>query len=735
MLRIAFALIGGIVLSMALNREQLQTGWVLFFGVLVIASMVLSIIFNHLKNISLAFRLQTLNGIALTIAIFGLGYLITAFHYQKNYADYFSGFLNRENQLIVQIDEPPTTRDKVIMAIAEVLEVKSGRKIIQTAGRLQMSIVKDSLSENLRYGDVLLVRAKIDSIERPMNPDAFDYKSYLGFQNISYKAFLSPASWKLLQPDQGNSVLGFIYHIRASFLAVLKKYVSHKNNFEVASAIMLGYNDYGPEVRRAYASSGTLHVLSVSGLHVGIIFFMLNFLLQWMNTRGRKAEISKTAIIISFIWFYACLTGMSPPVLRSAIMFSFIQIGKTLIRNVNMYNIIAGSAVLMLLYNPFVLADVGFELSYIAVFGIVFLYPKFSVIIELNVPERKSSRARGLPAKFTTFFSQDWKWLLLWIMNWIWQLIAVSIAAQIATLPLCLLYFYQFPNLFLISNLIVIPVSNFVLFSGTALFAFSHIPYMNNCIGFIFSHLLMLLDKYIFWTDTLPFALTHDLSITACEMILLYLLIILICSITEKAKPGLLIASLVVVLSLCSFHSYRAFNNHIRRQIVVYDVPKQKAIAFLTGEKVAYDFDTALWNNYNEMAFSINHHWANCGIKDKTPLEAQNKNIWQYDFGKLIWYEGKKILIADSAISAKTKIRNPLKIDMLIVSGSPKISISQLKNLFDFKQVVFDSSNNYRKVRGWKSECDDLQISCWDVRLQGAYVYTINQGPQFIGSK
>lgn len=349
MLRIAFALIGGIVLSMALNREQLLTGWVLFFGVLIIASLALSIVFNHLKNISLAFRLQTLNGIALTIAIFSLGYLITAFHFQKNYTDDFSRFLNRENQFIVQMDEPPITRDKIIMAVAEVPEVKSGRKIIQTAGRLQMSIVKDSLSENLRYGNVLLIRAKIDSIERPMNPDAFDYKRYLSFQNISYKAFLSPASWKLLQPDQGNSVLGFIYHIRASFLAVLKKYVSDKNDFEVASAIMLGYNDYGPEVRRAYASSGALHVLSVSGLHVGIIFFMLNFLLQWMNTRGRKAEISKTAIIIAFIWFYACLTGLSPPVLRSAIMFSFIQIGKTLIRNVNMYNIIAGSAVLMLL--------------------------------------------------------------------------------------------------------------------------------------------------------------------------------------------------------------------------------------------------------------------------------------------------------------------------------------------------------------------------------------------------
>ena len=642
MLRITFALIGGIVLSMGLNSEQLQPGWTLFFGAVMAASLVVSIVFNHLKNISLAFRLQTFNGIALTIAIFSSGYLITAFHFQKNYTNDYNHFLNQENQVIVQIDEPPTTRDKVIMAIAEVLEVKSERKIIQTSGRLQMSIMKDSLSENLQYGDVLIVQAKVDSVERPMNPDAFDYKRYLSFQNISHKAFLSPLSWKLVQPDEGNLVLGFIYHVRAGFLAVLKKYVSDKNDFEVASAIMLGYNDYSPDVRRAYASSGTLHVLSVSGLHVGIVFMMLNFLLQWMNTRGRKAEISKTAIIVAFIWFYACLTGMSPPVLRSAIMFSFIQIGNTLIRNVNMYNIITGSAVLMLLHNPFVLADVGFELSYIAVIGIVYLYPKFSALITLNIPERKSSKAQGLINKFSIFFGQDWKWLRLQALNWIWQLVAVSVAAQIVTLPLCLLYFYQFPNLFLISNIIVIPLSNFVLFSGTALFAFSHTPYLNNFMGWIFSHLLMVLDKYIFWTDTLPFALTRGLSINTCEMILLYLLIILICSITYKAKPGILIASLVVVLSLCSFHSYRAFNNHRRKQIVVYDVPKLKAISFFSGTTVIYDFDTALWNNYTEMAFSVNHHWANCGIKNKIPFEAGNKNVWQYDFGRLICSKAKR---------------------------------------------------------------------------------------------
>jgi competence protein ComEC len=207
---------------------------------------------------------------------------------------------------------------------------------------------------------------------------------------------------------------------------------------------------------------------------------------------------------------------------------------------------------------------------------------------------------------------------------------------------------------------------------------------------------------------------------------LLYALIILFCWFGEERKPKLILASLILFTGLCSFHTYREINNHERKQIVVYDVPKEKAIAFISGNKVLYDFDTELWNNSTEMAFSVWHHWANCRIAAEIPLEAQHQNTWQLSFGKLVLFEGKKILIINSAPESNYKNDSPLKLELVIISGNPKIHIPQLKKLFDFKQVVFDSSNKTNNVRLWKTECDGSAIQYWDTRFQGAYLETIN---------
>jgi competence protein ComEC len=260
---------------------------------------------------------------------------------------------------------------------------------------------------------------------------------------------LKSGDWELLQVKEDNIFFSTIYKMREYFLSILSTYVRDRNQFAVASAIMLGYNDYmNGDITRAYASSGALHVLSVSGLHVGIMFFMLNVLLKFMDNRGRKLEITKSVSIILFIWLYACLTGLSPSVLRSAMMFSLIQSGTLLKRHVNTFNIVFGSAVVLMLFNPFIVTEVGFRLSYLAVLGIIYLQPKiYSLWAFKN-----------------------------WFLDKAWMIVAVSLAAQIATFPLSLLYFHQFPNLFLISNLVVIPVSNLILFLGTGLFAVGTIP-------------------------------------------------------------------------------------------------------------------------------------------------------------------------------------------------------------------------------------------------------------------
>ena len=333
LLRIVLALMAGIGLAIAFAASS----FVLLLMIVVLAiALTTAIILNTVKAPTLTFRYRYVQGYSLVGAIVASGYVLTWLHGQNNYNSHFSHFLKPNSVLVACINEPPVEREKVFMAIAKVMEVENDSASVKTTGYIQLSFKKDSLDTIPQYGDILLVKGRVDSLKEPQNPDEFSYKRYLSFQNIYQQVFLQSRDWQKIDSARGNMVLAAIYNIRNNFLRTIRRYVKDKNDFGVASAIMLGYRDYvNGDIMRAYAGSGALHVLSVSGLHVAIMFLMLNFLLRGMDGRGKKMEITKALIIILFIWFYAVLTGMSPPVMRSAMMFTLLQAGRVMARSVN----------------------------------------------------------------------------------------------------------------------------------------------------------------------------------------------------------------------------------------------------------------------------------------------------------------------------------------------------------------------------------------------------------------
>ena len=304
-------------------------------------------------------------------------------------------------------------------------------------------------------------------------------------------------------------------------------------------------------------------------------------------------------------------------------------------------------------------------------------------------------------------------------MIFCWQIVAVSIAAQIATCPLSVLYFHQFPNLFLISNLVVIPASNFVLFFGTGLFAVGQIAFLNDAVGWCFSGLLHQLNRFIFFIDSLWFALIQGLSINLYEMIAQYLLIFSVCwFLYEKGSARALLVSLAILLGLCSYYSFEVIQKSTQRKIVVYSVPKQSAIAFIDGKKVLHYFDDELLNDQSTMLFHIKHHWWACGVKEETQVSSR-----QLAVGKVMQFEGKKILVIDSTIGKfDFEMGKKLKVDLVILSHSPKVYLSELNKVVDFEEVIFDSSNKKWKIDYWKKDCAKMKINYWDVLQQGAYI-------------
>jgi len=740
LLRLAIPVITGVGLQLIVARQLSSSPLTLFpAAFLFLSSLLAVLVIGRIKNVTLAYRVRTVNGIAIIVSVISFTFLLTWFYTQKNYPGHFARFLSDKNVLAVQVTDPPVLHNKTITVYAEVEEVNNNDGHFTTTGNIQLDFLRDSVCETLAYGDELLITSKVDTTQRPQNPYEFNYKTYQSYHNIYHRAFVTSKDWALIARNRGNSILSAIYKLRNNFLSVIARYVKDKNDFGVATAIMLGYRDYiNADIMRAYASSGAVHVLSVSGLHVSVMFFMLNFLLTWMNKRGQKLLVFKAALIISFMWFYACLTGLSPPVLRSAMMFTLFQLGYVFTKNANSYNIVSGSAVLLLLWNPFIITDVGFQLSYLAVFGLIYLQPKIANLIAIPIPQHPNFKQHtNWTRRLLTLVRSDSKWFTFKLLDFCWQLIAASLAAQIATLPLCLFYFYQFPNLFLLSNMVVIPLGNLLLFAGTALFAVAHIPYLNYVTGWLFNTILVALNKFIFWIDSLSFALTKGLCISVTEVILLYLLIFLFCWLTEERKNKIAISALAVILVLCTLSSFKKFEHTAQKEVVVYAVPKQKAVAFISGKTSYYDIDSALYNNQSNMQFNIYPHWWQSGITRQIPVTGSSTESGspiysrQIRQGRLILFEGKKILLIDSLTAFSyygTKIK--LKPDLVILSGNIKASIPILKKSIDFDEVVFDSSCKPSARKRWKKDCSNLNINYYDVNTDGAFIWDLRQTSQ-----
>ncbi|HWB63188.1 MAG TPA: ComEC family competence protein, partial [Chitinophagales bacterium] len=294
MLRVAFALIGGLTLGI-LVMDNAPLSAVLLWGMAGITLSCLLCIIVAGRNI----RLNQLTGLALTLFIVAAGYIFCWLGIDKNFNNYFAYHLSASPVLKVCIDKPPVEHQKTITTIARVLAVDSAGKLLRVSGKMQLVFLKDSSSLKPEYGDVLLIRAKIDTISGPKNPFEFNFNRYFGYHNIFYSAFLKKGDFKNTGENKGSSALAFVYKIRAHLLAVIQTYVPDGNNLGVASAIMLGYTNYeNADIKRAYASAGVIHILSVSGLHVGVMFLMLNFLLGWMDKYGARFKIAKTLTVV-----------------------------------------------------------------------------------------------------------------------------------------------------------------------------------------------------------------------------------------------------------------------------------------------------------------------------------------------------------------------------------------------------------------------------------------------------
>jgi competence protein ComEC len=204
--------------------------------------------------------------------------------------------------------------------------------------------------------------AVLQEIAPPQNPGSFDYKRYMAADNVYHQGYINYYSWKTIKKPTGINIYLIADRIRNYFVNVLKNNNLSGKELAVAAALMLGQRDaLDYETMQDYSGSGVIHILSVSGLHVGVIYLVINFLLGFFSKKKWQVYL-KSAIIIITIWAYALLTGLSPSVSRAALMFTFITLGNMSSRYVHIINSLSISAFVLLLLDPWVITKIGFQL-------------------------------------------------------------------------------------------------------------------------------------------------------------------------------------------------------------------------------------------------------------------------------------------------------------------------------------------------------------------------------------
>lgn len=547
-----------------------------------------------------------------------------------------------KGMFVATVIEKPQEKQNSYKSILKVSGFKHKNILSKTNEKVLVYFEKEENARELNPGDQIIFSNSPQAIKNYGNPFEFDYKKYLANKKIYRQVYLNSVNWERVDLKPNFSITIYAEKIREKLLTVYRNQALGKNELEILSALTLGYKrELDPETKRVFSASGAMHVLAVSGLHVGIVFWIITLLFGFLRKRN-FGRIFFVSISILALWSYAFLTGLSPSVMRAATMFTIFVVGDNLKRKANTYNSLAASAMCLLLINPNNLFEVGFQLSYSAVFGIVFLQPKLSKVITVK-------------NKFLMFF---------------WSLLTVSISAQIATFPLTAFYFNQFPSYFWITNLFVIPAVMILIPLGLALLLFSNITIISTILSWGIKSIIK--SGFIILTEIeqLPYSV-HEISIQAVELLFLIGILLSLYLLIHKFNPQHLKAILTFALLFLTTALLINFKQTRSHEIIVYNSTQNTAIQLISGRK-----------NYVISQYPVESDKNTINLINKTTLKLKLNSahflsngetyIDDYLFIKngIILFEGKRFTFQNSSLKLPKTISlnliiNPKKFDGL----------------------------------------------------------------------
>ena len=570
-------------------------------------------------------------------------------------------------------------------AEAKVEKIYSGGSWKLATGTIMLYLSKDDLSPP-SYGDVFLIKGTPQLVPPHSNPEEFDYRRFLSFKNIYHQKFIKKDNVVRIGFSPPSWIDYYALNTRNWADKTIKQYVSGEREEALASGLVLGITDgLDNELLSAYKATGTLHVLAVSGLHVGILYGIVLFLLRPVNKLKAGPWIA-AGVSVAILWSYAFVTGLSPSILRAVTMFSFVAIAKPSGHRTNIYNTLAASAFIILWYDPFFLVSVGFQLSYLAVLGIVYIQPR---LYNLWNPTYR-------------------------MLDEVWKVSSVSIAAQLSTFAISLLYFHQFPNYFLVSNLVAIPGSFIVLVLGLALLVIPFLSSIASALGFLLGWVIKAMNAVMFTIEELPFSLIENVFITPLQCWLLFGVLLSILLLIRTRKFGWVNATFLLGIFYAALQWYHYESEVNIRKITVYNIAGHTAIDFFDNGQAYFLSDSVLRGDAQKIGFHIAGNRIKSGIK-RTHNADEIVNS-RPGCSLLVWNKKSVLQIHEPGLSFPER----LKVDIVVISNNAVTNVDELLKQIDTRNIILDSSNSRQSVSKLERH-NTSETDVYSVAHQGAF--------------
>lgn len=616
-------------------------------------------------------------GVLTFLVMISVGVLTTNFHNQKNFLNHYTHQISLEKDsvktIIFRIREvlkPGNYYDKYVIDLLDV----DGSKVI---GKSLLNIEKDSLKSTLKVDAIFITKSDFKDLIHPLNPSQFDYKNYLEKKYIYHQLFISNASLFQISSNT-HTIFGIANNLREFINKKLDPYNFKPDELAIINALLLGQRqDISEEVYTSYTNAGAIHILAVSGLHVGIILIILSVVFKPLE-RFKHGKFFKTILLVLILWCFALVAGLSASVTRAVTMFSIVVIALNLKRPTNIYNTLAISMFVILLFKPLFLFDVGFQLSYLAVFAIVAIDP---FLYKLWQPKN-------------------------YIVDKFWHTFTITVSAQFGIIPVSLYYFHQFPGLFFISNLVIIPILGLILGLGILIILLAVLNILPNTLAYGYGYIIDLMNKFVGWVSRQESFLFKDISFSLLYVLVSYFLIVTFIRFIVKRNYRTLRLFLISILVFQLIFIYSEFTKP-SEEFIVFHKSRFSLLGNTLNNKivVASDFDSLTELNNS----IIKDYMVGNNLKWITKKEIQS--IYQL--------KDKKILIIDSLGIYNIKSFNP---DYILLRQSPKINLNRLIDLLQPKQIIADGSNYKSYSERWETICYKRKTPFHSTNKKGAFI-------------